>query len=368
MRSSTAGVVHVTALFPPQVRDWALPGEANLSPRAAERVCREGAKNAFEEAAKSLNIDWNTSLDGKQIQRWTEALGRGIVVDRDRQAQLFREGRYPDGPPNSPQLLVIGMDGGRWQGCEKNPETDSRWHEEKVLTVTSYIPGNGLEKEDEQYRKPEPLVRTHVATTRDAMAFGTMARVEAERRGYRQAQTVIAMGDGGNWIDPLLEREFRVQARIIDWYHVVEHVWDCAKAVQGAGTPQAAQLAEKMEAWLWDGKVEKIIHEIKNHSEKAGPPKADDPPQHPRRILHQNVGYFSTHRDHMNYPQYRKNGWPIGSGETEAAVKQFNKRVKGTEQFWTEKGIEPILSLRATWIGQDDRWQKYWNNRPAYVK
>jgi hypothetical protein len=31
---------------------------------------------------------------------------------------------------------------------------------------------------------------------------------------------------------------------------------------------------------------------------------------------------------------------------TEAGVKQFNKRVKGTEQFWDEAGIEPILTLR----------------------
>jgi len=31
-------------------------------------------------------------------------------------------------------------------------------------------------------------------------------------------------------------------------------------------------------------------------------------------------------------------------GVTEAAVKQFNKRVKGTEQFWGD-GIEPILAL-----------------------
>ena len=30
--------------------------------------------------------------------------------------------------------------------------------------------------------------------------------------------------------------------------------------------------------------------------------------------------------------------------------------------------IEPILSLRAAWISQDERWQRYWENRPAYVK
>jgi hypothetical protein len=340
-----------------------LPAEANLSPRAAERVGREAACRTFDEAARSLNLDWKMTLDGKQLQRWGEALGRGLVAGRDRQVRAYREGCYPEGPANPPKLLVIGMDGGRWQGREKDPDTGSRWKEHKVLTVGSYVPGDGRE------RKPEPLVRTHLATGRDAAAFGRMARVEAERRGYRRADTVIAIADGGNWIDPLLDREFRVAARVIDWYHATEHLWDCARAVHGPQTPAASAMAELMEAWLWDGKVDRVIEALSEHARRlGGEPRATDPPQHPRRVLQQNVGYFTRHRGHMDYPRYRANGWPVGSGETEAGVKQFNKRVKGTEQFWTEGGIEPVLSLRAAWVSQDERWQLYWDNRPAYVK
>lgn len=355
----------VAALFPPQNRDWALPAEASLSPHAAERVCREAAQKSFDEAAKSLNIDWKTTWDGKQIQRWSEALGTGMVKRRDRQTQAYREGRYPEGPANAPQLLMIGMDGGRWQGRHKDQDSGSRWREDKVLSISSYLRGNGLE--GDQAIKPKPLVRTHLATARDAQAFGVMARVEAERRGYRQAETVIAMGDGGNWIDPLLDREFRVQARIIDWYHASEHLWDCAKAVHGPQTPAASVMAERLEAWLWEGKVQRVVQTLTEHSEKLGEPQEADPPQHPRRVLQQNVGYFTRHQQHMDYPTYRANGWPVGSGETEASVKQFNKRVKGTEQFWEEGGIEPILSLRAAWVSQDERWMRYWDNRPAYA-
>ena len=58
--------------------------------------------------------------------------------------------------------------------------------------------------------------------------------------------------------------------------------------------------------------------------------------------------------------------WPIGSGVTESGVKQFNKRVKGTDQFWNESGVEAILALRAQWLSQDDRWNRYWTTRPAH--
>jgi hypothetical protein len=212
------------------------------------------------------------------------------------------------------------------------------------------------------------LVTTHVATCGDAAAIARLGIVEAERRGYRQSPVVIGMGDGGNWIDPLFESYFKLDARIIDWCHASEHLWNCAKAVHGADTPQAAVMGERMEAFLWDGRIDEVVGMLQTESQHLGPPRESDPPQHARRQLHQNIGYFTRHKPHMDYPGFRSKGWPIGSGVTEAGVKQFNKRVKGTEQFWTEPGIESVLSLRGLWVSQDQRWQRYWANRPAYVK
>ncbi len=340
-----------------------MPGEVNLTPRAAERASRETATQGFDLAARALRVDWGMeSLDGKQMQRWGEASGEVLTERRDKEVQRHREGIHPEAPANAPQLLVVGLDGGRYQHKEKNPDTNSRWREDKVCTVSSYVPGDGQE------RDPQLLVTTHVATSRDAAAIGKMAIVEAERRGYRQAKVVIGMGDGGNWIDPLFENLFRLDARIIDWCHASEHVWNCAKAVHGADTPEAAMMGERMEALLWDGRIDDVIAMLQVESGRLGPPREGDPPQHARRQLEQNIGYFTKHKPHMDYPGFRSKGWPIGSGVTEAGVKQFNKRVKGTEQFWTEPGIESVLSLRGMWVSQDGRWERYWANRPAYVK
>ncbi len=127
-------------------------------------------------------------------------------------------------------------------------------------------------------------------------------------------------------------------------------------------------MGERMEALLWDGRIDDVIAMLQVESGRLGPPREGDPPQHARRQLEQNIGYFTKHKPHMDYPGFRSKGWPIGSGVTEAGVKQFNKRVKGTEQFWTEPGIESVLSLRGMWVSQDGRWERYWANRPAYVK
>src|SRR2546430_1682365 len=115
----------VAGLFPPQDRDWSLPVEAPLTPSAARRVAREGATQPFDKGAAALMEDWGEPLDGKQLQRWSEALGRRVVQERAREIGAYEGGQRPQAPANPPALLVVGMDGGRVQGREANPETNS---------------------------------------------------------------------------------------------------------------------------------------------------------------------------------------------------------------------------------------------------
>lgn len=351
----------MAALFPPQVRDWGLPAEVLLTPRAARRVAREGACQSFDQAALAINEDWGTALDGKQIQRWSEAIGQVVTQVRDAEVQAYEQGHRPATPKNRPALLVIGMDGGRVQTREKQEETGSRWREDKVLAITSYLPGDGTKE-----HPPEPLVTTYVATMGGTEAFGRLVRVEAERRGLRGAGTVLTMGDGGNWIDPLSQRERLHDQRVVDYYHAAEHLHEASRAAMGRDSPEASGLADQLKDHLWEGQTAEVISALKGHAQRLGPPQESDGPDHPRRVLANNVGYFQNHRHHMDYPRYRAKGWPIGSGVTESGVKLFNKRVKGTEQFWSLNGAESILSLRALWLSQDGRWERYWNTRPAY--
>jgi len=334
-----------------------------LTARAARRVAREAATQSFDQAALALNEDWGTHLDGKQLQRWSEAMGRVVTAAREAEIRAFEQGHRPEAVLNPPALLVIGMDGGRVQTREKQGENGSRWREDKVCAITSYLPGDGTVD-----HPPTPLVTTYVATMGNTEAFGKLVHIEAERRGLRQAATTLTMGDGGNWIDPLSTREKLHDHRIVDYYHAAEHLHEAARASLGRDAPEGATLAEQLKDPLWDGAVADVVTILEEHAERLGPPQASDGPDHPRRVLANNVGYFQGHHQHMDYPKYRAHGWPIGSGLTESAVKLFNKRVKGTEQFWNLDGVESILSLRALWLSQDGRWTRYWNTRPAYGK
>jgi hypothetical protein len=355
LSSSSADAGPVTGLFPPQGREWGLPIQARqLSPKAAERVALEGATGSFAEAARKLNQDWGTTWNAKQIQRWSEGLGRQAAALRDRQARQCAQGQRPAGPANDPVLLVVEMDGGRVQGRDKNPQTGSRWKEDKVLAASTYLPGDGKDKE------PTKLVTTYVATMGNSESFGLLARAEAERRGIRQATQTILINDGGPWIGTQHDEHFLRCPMIIDWYHAAEHLHDVARAVAPEDQGKREALARRLKDRLWHGQHDQLVKELYNLAREAGPPLENDEPGHPRRVLAQNLGYFESHRSHMDYPSYRARGWPIGSGAVEAGVKQFNQRVKGTDRFWTLPGSGAILALRALWLSQDQRWDHYW--------
>lgn len=339
-----------------------MPTEAELSPKAAARVAREAATQSFDNAARALNIDWGTSYDGKQIQRWSEALGRTLLEVREKELRSFKEGNLPAAKSNEPELLVIGMDGGRVQTREKNPETGSRWKEDKVLTISSCLRGDGKDK------PPKKLLSTCVATMRDAHAFGQLARLETEKRGIRRAVEVIGIHDGGNWIDPLWEEQFGCHRRILDYYHAAEHLHEVAKAAHPSEEKLADALADELVTLLWDGKTDPLLEKLRALSAQAGEPMENDPLNHPRKVLASNVGYFEKHKDHIDYPRYRAKGWPIGSGITESGVKLFGKRVKGTEQFWNVAGAEAILALRSKWLSEDEESKHYWLGRPTEAR
>ncbi len=236
-------------------------------------MAREGSLHTFDQAALALKEDWGTHLDGKQIQRGSEAMGRRVLRQREQEGRAYEQGCRPASPPNALALRVIGMDGGRVQTREKQGENGSRGREDKVCAVTSYLPGDGTPE-----HPPAPLVTPYVATMEKTEAFGRMVHVEAERRGMRQTGTVRVMGDGGNWIDPLSDRERLHDRRLVDYDHAVEHLHEAARAALGKNTPQASTWAEHQEDALRNGRLDSVITSLKAHAERLGPPQSGDSP------------------------------------------------------------------------------------------
>jgi hypothetical protein len=68
----------------------------------------------------------------------------------------------------------------------------------------------------------------------------------------------------------------------------------------------------------------------------------------------------------MQYHEYRREGWPIGSGEVEGACKSLIKqRTDLSGQRWSPDGALNVLWVRA--LVKDGLHDQYWNARRSRI-
>lgn len=54
----------------------------------------------------------------------------------------------------------------------------------------------------------------------------------------------------------------------------------------------------------------------------------------------------------------------VATAPVESLIKRVNRRVKGTEKFWTREGLESVLQVRAAYLSEDGRAEAHWERRP----
>ena len=62
----------------------------------------------------------------------------------------------------------------------------------------------------------------------------------------------------------------------------------------------------------------------------------------------------------MHYAEFREQGFPIGSGTVESAIKQFKARLSGPGMRWSRPAAQQMLIIRAAVLDRsfDSLWSK----------
>jgi hypothetical protein len=81
-------------------------------------------------------------------------------------------------------------------------------------------------------------------------------------------------------------------------------------------------------------------------------PEKDEGEESPRSKMTDALRYLENQKSRMHYDQYRREGLPITSSHIESTIKQINRRVKGSEKFWSEGGAEALLQLAADYLSE----------------
>lgn len=393
----------------------------DFSPAIFGKIVRAIARSSsFAAAGESLADEAEIQVGARHLSRIAHEVGDQLRHQRDRRVEEFQTAAVTPAASVAPRLAVVTVDGGRLQtrseGSGRGPGVhDPAWREDKVADLVTMstvcheddphpqlprcftkkhevvalvqgVAGEGAladvieataaelppcsihEPTEEETTsvawRPEPLVRTCQATLESSAAFGPMVAAEAKRRNFDAAQARAFLGDGGAWIWTLQRTYFATFEPIVDFVHVLTHIYLAAKACGGA----PATAWERYLGWAtacWPGRVAAVLQELRAILEAMPPPQGQESkPTAAYEVIRVTMGYLENNQSRMDYPRYRRAGLPTCSGLVESLIKQFNRRVKGTEKFWNPTQAETILQLRAAYLSQDERLAKHLEKRP----
>jgi len=133
--------------------------------------------------------------------------------------------------------------------------------------------------------------------------------------------------------------------------HALSYVYAAAVAASGDFEEGWCRYEGWAEA-VWQGRVGTVLEQLEQL--QASVPEAGT------AELERALGYLRNNASRMRYHQYRQQGLPITTAHIESINKQLNRRVKGTEKFWSRPGGEPVLQLCADAISETSPLDGFW--------
>jgi len=209
--------------------------------------------------------------------------------------------------------------------------------------------------------RPQRLVRSVLASRKCAEDFGPMVYQAAWARNFFGAQRKTFLGDGlpMNWT--LQRRHFAGFTPILDFVHALSYVF--AAAFAGRSLTEGVAIYKRWLQAVWEGRVAEILPELEERSTALGTPPKESVESDPRRLVFEAWRYLRNNVERMCYDEYRRQGLPIMTSAVESAIKMINRRVKGSEKFWSEPGAEAILQLRADYLSETGVMDQFWSTR-----
>ena len=319
---------------------------------AARVMTRCGLREpSFEEAAEGYRETTGGQVSGASIRRVTQGFGEQVREQQRAEAERAdRVGAFEEFPHE------------RWLAMER-PLTDignvssdgtmiliweEGWKEVKVAAfsqVAAFPPHHpdrrAVQRTGKRARREVVRLSQHsyCAGVWDADTFGHYQYLEGLRRGFDRLVTPSSVNDGAKWIARVTDTNFPHVQQIIDWSHASEHLWAVGDAVFGEATPAAAQWVKQRQTELWAGQGEAVGAALQAlHLDQEKYPD----------LVRQAPGYFTERLEQMRYADFRKAGYPIGSGTVESAARNVvQPRMRRPGRGWASQKADAMLAALA---------------------
>jgi hypothetical protein len=318
----------------------------HFTPQVQEAMTRLGSRLPYREAQEELKMMWQLTVSSGTIRRAT--LGYGRIAEQLVAEEVERIEREAPRPTAQPKQLVMSTDGafvqltnGEWREVKTTTfgEFESRWNpKSKQVEVKT--------KQLSYFSRVEPAER-----------FSRSALFEWQQRGGENAQRVVAVNDGAVWIQAFIDYHCPTAIRVLDFAHAQSYLAVIGKAVYGADNPTFTAWYAAASKQLAHKPPQRTVADLRLL-------QAQHDPKGENAEIAQAIQYLDNRLDLIDYPHFRRQQLPIGSGIAESGNKVvMQRRMKQAGMRWAESSLNPMLTLRNILCNQ--RWHTTW---PAIVQ
>ena len=318
-------------------------------------------KDAFAEAAASLH-----ELLGIDVSvRSLEGMNRRMAAD----VEAFREQQPAPAANDEGELLVVlsdatGVPMHRRGGKMQMAYLGASYTVDRFPRTIAQVLDEVLRKECAKSR-PRPQHRR---------LYGDMTRAlpddpDTEFDGrvgvfsWLSHEVSTRSGDDSRPVICLMDGEHKLWARkrellpenvveVLDLWHVMDRLWDVAKAVHGEDDAASREFVSQRLRQILAGNVGRVVGGLRQTLTKRRLSKTA------AETIASTVTYFSNNRNRMRYHECLREGYPIASGVIEGACRHVvGDRLDRTGTRWTVEGAVSMLATRTTYLSDD--WNDY---------
>ncbi len=323
--------------FCPLDKDARIIGSA--TPKLAKMISNKYSRNSVDDVKTDLESNHGRNLSRGHIQSIADNVGRIAIRTEDNWSYVAEV------KPTDVATIGIGMDGAMML------MRDDGYREAMSGTIAYY--NEAGERLHTDYISASPEYGK-------SKFFHRMTQeIKQVKKSHPNANYVgIADGASHNWT--FLETHTTQQ--IIDFYHASEYLTKASQAIFKFNQEKSrvAWLEERCHCLKHNkNAATEQLEELKSASNKHKLSPAN------KEKLGAVITYFTNQRERMNYPEYRENNLPIGSGVTEAACKiTIKQRLCRSGMRWKNRGARIVLALRC--LDKSKRWEMFWNKINQY--
>ena len=311
-------------------------------------MTRLGSKMPFAQAVEEIWFGEKIHIEESVLRQITYRHGQAAeAIERAQVARLETKMRPASARPKQ---VLVSTDGAFIH------LTTGEWREVKTMVVGEFESvWNG--------KKGEIEVKTgdisYFSRSYRIREFERYALAELHRRGVDNAERVVTVNDGSEWIQSFADYHLPQAVRILDFRHALGYVVAAGQAIYGEHSDAFRQWYRPLPHQLKHKPPQRTLAELCLLTHQA---ESDDQ----LAVIDQARRYLQKRQTMLDYPHFRSQGYPIGSGSVESSHKGVvHSRMKQAGMRWAESHVDPMLTLR-NWVC-NGRWSEEWSQvAPSY--